>query len=39
MYKDLTPEEKATWVVARVAQGKARYDTEIVTYVLPGTGT
>lgn len=38
MYKDLTPEKQATWV-ARVAQGKARYDTEIVTYVLPGTGT
>lgn len=34
MYKNLTPEEKATWD-ARAAQDKARYDAEISQYVPP----
>mmetsp|Transcript_22411 Transcript_22411/g.39404 ORF Transcript_22411/g.39404 Transcript_22411/m.39404 type:complete len:405 (+) Transcript_22411:133-1347(+) len=34
MYKNLTPEEKATWE-ARAAQDKARYDSEIASYVPP----
>lgn len=34
MYKNLTPEEKATWE-ARAQQDKARYDTEIASYVPP----
>ena len=34
MYKNLTPEEKATWD-ARAAQDKARYDQEIGSYVPP----
>jgi high mobility group protein B2 len=34
MYKNLTPEEKATWE-ARAAQDKARYDAEISAYVPP----
>jgi high mobility group protein B2 len=34
MYKNLTPEEKATWE-ARAAQDKARYDQEIANYVPP----
>jgi hypothetical protein len=34
MYKNLTPEEKATWE-ARAAQDKARYDSEIAAYVPP----
>jgi high mobility group protein B2 len=34
MYKNHTSEEKATWE-ARAAQDKARYDTEIATYVPP----
>ena len=34
MYKNLTPEEKATWD-ARAAQDKARYDAEVATYVPP----
>jgi hypothetical protein len=34
MYKNLTPEEKATWD-ARAAQDKARYDGEIAIYVPP----
>lgn len=34
MYKNLTPEEKATWE-ARAAQDKARYDAEIAAYVPP----
>ena len=34
MYKNLTPDEKATWE-ARAAQDKARYDTEIAGYVPP----
>jgi hypothetical protein len=37
MYKNLTPEEKATWE-ARSAQDKVRYDTEIVAYVPPPGG-
>ena len=34
MYKNLTPEEKATWE-ARAQQDKARYDAEIAAYVPP----
>ena len=34
MYKNLTPEEKATWE-ARAAQDKARYDAEIAAYQPP----
>lgn len=34
MYKNLTPEEKATWE-ARAAQDKGRYDAEIASYVPP----
>ena len=34
MYKNLTPEEKATWD-ARSQQDKARYDAEIAAYVPP----
>lgn len=34
MYRNLTPEEKATWV-ARSQQDKSRYDTEISAYVPP----
>eukprot|EP00980_Cylindrotheca_fusiformis_P022844 scaffold9841_cov102-Cylindrotheca_fusiformis.AAC.1 len=34
MYKNLTPEEKATWV-ARSEQDKARYDAELASYVPP----
>eukprot|EP00550_Attheya_septentrionalis_P012115 CAMPEP_0198303606 /NCGR_PEP_ID=MMETSP1449-20131203/56973_1 /TAXON_ID=420275 /ORGANISM="Attheya septentrionalis, Strain CCMP2084" /LENGTH=341 /DNA_ID=CAMNT_0044006101 /DNA_START=449 /DNA_END=1474 /DNA_ORIENTATION=- len=34
MYKNLTPEEKATWD-ARAAQDKARYDAQISAYVPP----
>lgn len=34
MYKNLTPEEKATWD-ARAAQDKARYDAQIAAYVPP----
>jgi hypothetical protein len=34
MYKNLTPEEKATWE-SRAFQDKARYDTEIASYVPP----
>eukprot|EP00568_Trieres_chinensis_P015413 CAMPEP_0183320486 /NCGR_PEP_ID=MMETSP0160_2-20130417/66418_1 /TAXON_ID=2839 ORGANISM="Odontella Sinensis, Strain Grunow 1884" /NCGR_SAMPLE_ID=MMETSP0160_2 /ASSEMBLY_ACC=CAM_ASM_000250 /LENGTH=356 /DNA_ID=CAMNT_0025487179 /DNA_START=89 /DNA_END=1159 /DNA_ORIENTATION=+ len=34
MYKNLTPEEKASWD-ARAAQDKARFDAEIATYVPP----
>lgn len=34
MYKNLTPEEKATWV-SRSQQDKERYDTEIAAYVPP----
>jgi len=34
MYKNLTPEEKATWE-ARAQQDKARYDAEISAYVPP----
>jgi len=34
MYKNLTPEEKATWE-SRAAQDKARYDTDIASYVPP----
>jgi high mobility group protein B2 len=34
MYKNLTPEEKATWE-GRAAQDKARYETEIAAYVPP----
>jgi high mobility group protein B2 len=34
MYKNLTPEEKATWD-ARAAQDKARYSAEISQYVPP----
>jgi hypothetical protein len=34
MYKNLTPEEKATWE-ARSQQDKARYDAEISAYVPP----
>jgi hypothetical protein len=34
MYKNLTPEEKATWD-ARAAQDKSRYDAEIASYVPP----
>jgi len=34
MYKNLTPEEKASWD-ARAAQDKARYNAEISTYVPP----
>eukprot|EP00934_Nitzschia_sp_Nitz4_P004279 Nitzschia sp. Nitz4//scaffold29_size155292//68744//69724//NITZ4_002659-RA/size155292-processed-gene-0.47-mRNA-1//-1//CDS//3329546451//4269//frame0 len=34
MYKNLTPEEKATWE-ARATQDKARYDAEISSYVPP----
>jgi len=34
MYKNLTPEEKATWV-ARAEQDKIRYDAEIADYVPP----
>jgi hypothetical protein len=34
MYKNLTPDEKATWE-ARAAQDKARYDAEIAAYVPP----
>lgn len=34
MYKNLTPEEKATWV-ARSEQDKARYDAELAAYVPP----
>ena len=33
MYKNLTPDEKATWE-SRAQQDKARYDTEIAGYVL-----
>jgi hypothetical protein len=34
MYKNLTPDEKATWD-SRAAQDKARYDAELATYVAP----
>jgi high mobility group protein B2 len=34
MYKNLTPEEKATWE-ARASQDKARYDAEIAAYQPP----
>jgi len=34
MYKNLTPEERATWD-ARAAQDKARYNAEIAAYVPP----
>lgn len=34
MYKNLTPEEKATWE-ARAQQDKVRYDAEISAYVPP----
>jgi hypothetical protein len=34
MYKNLTPDEKATWE-SRAAQDKARYDTELSAYVPP----
>jgi high mobility group protein B2 len=34
MYKNLTPEEKATWE-SRSQQDKSRYDTEIASYVPP----
>lgn len=34
MYKNLTPEEKATWE-ARAAQDKARYDAQISAYIPP----
>ena len=34
MYKNLTPEEKATWE-ARAHQDKARFDTEISSYIPP----
>ena len=34
MYKNLTPEEKATWV-ARAEADKQRYDQEIANYVPP----
>jgi hypothetical protein len=34
MYKNLTPEEKATWVT-RAEQDKIRYDQEIAQYVPP----
>lgn len=34
MYKNLTPEEKATWE-ARAQQDKARFDTEISSYIPP----
>lgn len=34
MYKNLTPEEKATWE-ARAQQDKARYEAEIAAYVPP----
>ena len=34
MYKNLTPEEKQTWV-ARAEQDKARYDSQIAVYVSP----
>lgn len=34
MYKNLTPEEKQTWV-ARAEQDKARYDAQIAVYVSP----
>ena len=34
MYKNLTPEEKATWE-ARAHQDKARYEAEIAAYVPP----
>jgi high mobility group protein B2 len=34
MYKNLTPEEKATWE-ARAQQDKARYDAELASYVPP----
>ena len=34
MYKNLTPEEKATWE-ARAQQDKVRYDEEIAAYVPP----
>jgi high mobility group protein B2 len=34
MYKNLTPEEKATWE-SRSAQDKARFDAEIAVYVPP----
>jgi high mobility group protein B2 len=34
MYKDHTPEEKAAWE-ARAQQDKARYDSELSTYVPP----
>lgn len=34
MYKNLTPDEKATWE-ARAQQDKARYDAEISAYVPP----
>lgn len=34
MYKNLTPEEKATWVT-RAEQDKSRYDQEIAQYVPP----
>ena len=34
MYKNLTPDEKATWE-SRAAQDKARYDAEIASYVPP----
>jgi len=34
MYRNLTPEEKATWV-ARSQQDKARYDAQLAVYVPP----
>ena len=34
MYKNLTPEEKATWE-QRATQDKARYDAELANYVPP----
>jgi hypothetical protein len=34
MYKNLTPDEKATWE-ARAHQDKARFDSEISTYIPP----
>jgi len=34
MYKNLTPEEKATWD-ARAAQDKARYDAQMANYIPP----
>lgn len=34
MYKNLTPEEKATWE-ARAQQDKARYEAELAAYVPP----